>query len=55
MLGMILPPEVESEERFGDAPGGVLFPEEEKIVAPGEHRRARAHFYNNFLENICVR
>ncbi len=33
MLKLILPAGVESEERFGAVPGGVLFPEEEKIIA----------------------
>ena len=33
MLEVILPAGVESEECFGDPPGGVLFPEEERVVA----------------------
>jgi 4'-phosphopantetheinyl transferase EntD len=40
MLGMILPAGVECEERFGEAPSGVLLPAEEKIIAQAaEHRR----------------
>jgi hypothetical protein len=38
MLEMILPAKVESEECFGEAPGGVLFPEEEKIIAHAVRR-----------------
>jgi hypothetical protein len=37
MLELILPAGVESEERFGPASGGVLFPEEEE-----DHRSRRA-------------
>jgi 4'-phosphopantetheinyl transferase EntD len=33
MLEMILPAEVESQECFGEPPGGFLFPEEEQIIA----------------------
>ena len=43
MLGMILPADVESEECFGEALGGLLFPEEEKIIAHAVE--ARRHEY----------
>jgi len=43
MLGMILPVHVESEERFADASGGCLFPEEEKFIAHAVP--ARRHDY----------
>jgi hypothetical protein len=33
MLQMILPAGVESQECFGEPPGGVLFPEEQQIIA----------------------
>ena len=41
MLGMILPADVESEECFGEPPGGVLFREEEKIIAHAVAARRR--------------
>jgi 4'-phosphopantetheinyl transferase EntD len=41
MLGTILPAGVESEERFGEAPGGTLFPEEEQIIAKAVPARRR--------------
>jgi 4'-phosphopantetheinyl transferase EntD len=41
MLEVILPAGVESEECFGDPPGGVLFPEEEKIIAHAAATRRR--------------
>jgi 4'-phosphopantetheinyl transferase EntD len=41
MLELILPAGVESEERFGAASGGVLFPEEEKIIAQAGPARRR--------------
>lgn len=54
MLGMILPPEVESEERFGDAPGGVLFPEEEKIVAHAVETRRREFATVRVCARACL-
>ena len=54
MLGMILPPEVESEERFGDAPGGVLFPEEEKIVAYAVEARRREFATVRVCARACL-
>jgi 4'-phosphopantetheinyl transferase EntD len=41
MLEVILPAGVESEECFGDPPCGVLFPEEEKIIARAVASRRR--------------
>ena len=41
MLGMILPADVESEECFGEGPGGVLFPEEKEIIAQAVAARRR--------------
>ena len=41
MLGIILPADVESEERFGETSSGVLFPEEEKIIAHAVEARRR--------------
>jgi 4'-phosphopantetheinyl transferase EntD len=41
MLGTILPAGVESEEYFGEAPGGLLFPEEEQIIAGAVLARQR--------------
>jgi len=41
MLEVILPAGVESEECFGDPPCGVLFPEEEKIIAHAVASRRR--------------
>ena len=38
---MILPVGVQSEEYFGDPPGGVLFPEEEKVIANAVPARRR--------------
>jgi 4'-phosphopantetheinyl transferase N-terminal domain/Aldo/keto reductase family len=41
MLELILPAGVESEERFGAVPDGVLFPAEEKIIAQAVQSRRR--------------
>jgi Aldo/keto reductase family/4'-phosphopantetheinyl transferase N-terminal domain len=41
MLELVLPAGVETEERFGAVPGGVLFPEEEKIIAQAAQTRRR--------------
>ena len=41
MLEVILPAGVESEECFGDPPGGVLFREEEQIIAHATASRRR--------------
>jgi 4'-phosphopantetheinyl transferase EntD len=41
MLELILPAEVESQECFGQPPDGVLFPEEQKIIAHAVETRQR--------------
>lgn len=41
MLGLILPTGVESEECFGEAPEGILFPEEEEIIGHAVEVRRR--------------
>ncbi len=51
LLGSVLPMAVESEERFGDAPGGSLFPEEAQVVAHATPRRQ--HEYATVRE--CAR
>ena len=41
MLEVILPAGVESQECFGDSPGGVLFREEEQVIAHAVASRRR--------------
>jgi enterobactin synthetase component D / holo-[acyl-carrier protein] synthase len=41
MLELILPAEVESQECFGQPPDGVLFPEEQQIIAHAVETRQR--------------
>jgi enterobactin synthetase component D / holo-[acyl-carrier protein] synthase len=55
MLEKILPAEVESEERFGEAPGGVLFPEEEKIIAHAVEARRREYATVRSCARACLR
>jgi 4'-phosphopantetheinyl transferase EntD len=54
MLGVILPADVESEECFGDAPGGVLFPEEEKIIAHAMEGRRREYAAVRSCARACL-
>jgi 4'-phosphopantetheinyl transferase EntD len=54
MLGMILPTEVEYEECFGEAPGGVLFPEEEKIIAHAVEARRREYAAVRSCARACL-
>jgi 4'-phosphopantetheinyl transferase EntD len=54
MLGVILPADVESEERFSDAPGGVLFPEEEDIIAHAVERRRREYAAVRSCARACL-
>jgi 4'-phosphopantetheinyl transferase EntD len=54
MLGMILPAEVESEERFGAAPGGLLFLEEEKIIAHAVAARRREYATVRSCARACL-
>jgi len=55
MLGMILPADVESEECFGAAPGGALFPEEEKIIARAVETRRRQYAVVRSCARTCLR
>ena len=41
MLELILPTEVETQECFGQPPGGPLFPEEQQIIAHAVETRQR--------------
>jgi 4'-phosphopantetheinyl transferase EntD len=41
VLAEIVPPEVAADEAFGDLPDGVLFPEEEAVVARAVDKRRR--------------
>jgi 4'-phosphopantetheinyl transferase EntD len=54
MLGMILPADVESEERFGEAPGGILFPEEEMIIAHAVEARRREFATVRVCARACL-
>ena len=54
MLGMILPAGVECEERFGEAPSGVLFPAEEKIIAQAVEQRRREYATVRSCARACL-
>jgi 4'-phosphopantetheinyl transferase EntD len=54
MLGMILPVGVQSEECFGDPPGGVLFPEEEKVIANAVSARRRDYTTVRTCARACL-
>jgi 4'-phosphopantetheinyl transferase EntD len=54
MLGMILPAGVECEERFGEAPSGALFPEEEKIIAQAVEQRQREYATVRSCARACL-
>jgi 4'-phosphopantetheinyl transferase EntD len=54
MLELILPAGVESEERFGEAPGGVLLPEEEKIIAHAVEGRRREYAAVRSCPRACL-
>jgi 4'-phosphopantetheinyl transferase EntD len=54
MLQMILPADVESEECFGEAPSGVLFPEEEKIIARAVEVRRREYAAVRSCAGACL-
>jgi len=54
MLGMILPVGVQSEECFGDPPGGVLFPEEEKVIANAVAARRRDYTTVRTCARACL-
>ncbi len=51
---MILPAGVESEECFGDPPGGVLFPEEEKVIANAVAARRRDYATVRSCARACL-
>jgi 4'-phosphopantetheinyl transferase EntD len=54
MLGMILPAGVESEECFGEAPGGVPFPAEEEIIAQAVATRRREYAVVRSCARACL-
>jgi 4'-phosphopantetheinyl transferase EntD len=54
MLELILPAGVESEERFGPASGGVLFPEEEQIIADAVPARRREYAAVRSCARTCL-
>ena len=54
MLELILQAGVESGERFGEAPGGVLFPEEEKIIAHAVEGRRREYAAVRSCARACL-
>ena len=55
MLELILPAGVESQEHFGEAPDGVLFPEEEKIIAHAVESRRREYAAARSCARACLR
>jgi 4'-phosphopantetheinyl transferase EntD len=54
MLELILPAEVETEECFGEVPGEVLLPEEEKIIAHAVQSRRREFAAVRNLARACL-
>ena len=54
MLELILPAGVESEERFGAAPDGALFPEEEQIIAHAVPARRREYAAVRSCARACL-
>ena len=54
MLGLILPVGVESEERFGEATGEVLFPEEEQQIAHAVPARRREYATVRSCARACL-
>jgi 4'-phosphopantetheinyl transferase EntD len=54
MLEMILPAEVESQECFGELPGGFLFPEEEQIIARAVAVRRREYATVRSCARSCL-
>ena len=51
---MILPAGVQSEECFGDPPGGVLFPEEERVIANAVAARRRDYATVRTCARACL-
>lgn len=54
VLTAILPPGVESEECFGDLPGGFLFPAEERAMAHAVEGRRREFATVRCLARACL-
>ena len=54
MLDLILPAGVEWEECFGEPPGGVLFPEEEQIIAHAVEVRRREYATVRSCARACL-
>jgi 4'-phosphopantetheinyl transferase EntD len=54
MLELILPTGVESEERFGEAAGDILLPEEEKIIAHAMEGRRREYAAVRSCARSCL-
>jgi 4'-phosphopantetheinyl transferase EntD len=54
MLEVILPAGVESQECFGDSPGGVLFPEEEQVIAHAVASRRRQYATVRGCARACL-
>ena len=54
MLDLILPAGVESRECFGEAPGGFLFPEEEKVIAHAVEPRRREYAAVRSCARACL-
>jgi enterobactin synthetase component D / holo-[acyl-carrier protein] synthase len=55
MLAAILPTDVAAEERFGEAPGGFLFPDEEHVVAHAVASRRREYAVVRGCARACLR
>ena len=54
MLDLILPAGVESQECFGEPPGGVLFPEEQQIIAHAVPPRRREYAAVRSCARACL-
>jgi 4'-phosphopantetheinyl transferase EntD len=54
MLESILPAGVEYQECFGEAPGGVLFPEEEQVIAHAVPARRREYATVRSCARACL-
>lgn len=54
MLGLILPAGVESQECFGEAPGGFLFPEEQQVIAHAVPTRRREYASVRGCARACL-
>ena len=54
MLETILPADIESEERFGESSGEVLFPEEQAIIAHAVEARQREYAAVRSCARACL-